>query len=300
MAVVLALGVSAAPASGDPVVAAAGDIACDPASASYNNGVGTSTDCHQKAVSDLIVNQGLAAVITLGDHQYESDQYPSYLKVFDPTWGRAKSLIHPVIGNHEYLTPGASGYFDYFNGIGQQNGPAGNRSQAYYSYNIGAWHIIALNSNCSQVGGCAAGSRQLAWLTADLAANPARCTLAAFHHPRFTSGTAGNNTAVSPLWQALYNAGADVILNGHAHDYERFAPQNPSGALDNARGIREFVVGTGGKSHAGFATTRANTQVRNNSTYGVLRLTLHPLSYDWRFSPEPGRTFTDSGTQTCH
>jgi acid phosphatase type 7 len=145
-----ATGSPIATGSSDPMIAA-GDIACDPASPRYNGGAGTSTECRQRAVSDLLVGRGLAGVLTLGEHQYEDDAYAKYMQVFDPTWGRVKSLIHPVIGNHEYLTAGAAGYFDYFNGMGRQTGAAGDRSKAYYySYDIGTWHIVALNSNCSK------------------------------------------------------------------------------------------------------------------------------------------------------
>ncbi len=283
-----------------PVVAAAGDIACDPAATAFNGGAGTSTECRHRAVSDLLVDQGLARVLTLGDHQYEDDAYAKYQQVFDPTWGRVKSLIRPTTGDHEYRTPGAAGYFDYFNGVGVASGAAGDRTKGYYSYDVGSWHLVVLNSNCTQVGGCAAGSAQERWLRADLAANPRSCTLAYFHHPRFTGGRPGNATSVTPLWQALYDAGAEVVLGGHVHGYERFAPQTPSGALDRARGIREFVVGTGGKSLHPFATTPPNTEVRNNTSFGVLKLTLASTSYDWRFTPASGSTFTDSGTQACH
>ncbi len=284
----------------DPVIMAAGDIACDPASAFFNGGAGTATDCRQRAVSDLLMGRNLADVLTLGDHQYEEDTLAKYAQVFDPTWGRVKSLIHPAIGNHEYQTPGATGYFDYFNGVGQQTGPAGDRTKAYYSFDLGTWHIVALNSNCAQVGGCDVGSVQNAWLQADLAAHPSQCTLAYFHHPRFTQGPPGNNSEVRPLWDALYAANAEVVLGGHSHTYERYAPQTPTGVVDTARGLREFVVGTGGKSHHAWSTTLANSQVRNNTTYGALELTLHAGSFDWRFVPEAGATFTDSGSQTCH
>jgi hypothetical protein len=296
----LACGWPAVASAADPVIAAAGDIACDSTNASFNGGAGTASACRQRAVSDLLVGQPIAAVLTLGDHQYENDAYAAYVRVFEPTWGRLKSLIHPVIGNREYTTPGAAGYFDYFNGPGVLTGPAGERTKAYYSYDVGTWHVIALNSNCSQVGGCSTTSPQTTWLRSDLAARPSPCTLAYFHHPRFTSGTPGNNTAVQPLWQALYNANADVVLNGHAHGYERFAPLTPVGTLDNARGIRQFVVGTGGRSHQTFISSQPNTEVRNNTTFGALTVALHPTSYDWQFNPERGATFTDRGSALCH
>ncbi len=287
------------PPANDPVIAAVGDIACDPADPSYNDGNGTSTSCRQKATSDLVIDQGYARVLTLGDHQYEDDQYANYLKVFDPTWGRVKSLISPVVGDREYRTPAAAGYFDYFNGIGQQSGAAGDRARGYYSYNVGAWHVIALNSNCTVVA-CSAGSEQERWLRADLAANATSCTLAYFHHPRFTSGSAGNNTSVQPFWQAPYDARADLILNSHAHSYERFARQTPNGGLDTTRGIREFIVGTGGKSLQALNGAQPNSQVRNNTTYGLLKLSLRPTSYEWDFVLEAGASFDDTGTQACH
>ncbi len=285
--------------TGDPVIAAAGDIACDPASSSYNGGSGTSTSCRQKATSNLLTTGNLAKVLTLGDNQYEGGALSAFRQSYDPSWGRVKSITAPAVGNHEYRASGASGYFDYFNGVGVSSGRAGSRGKGYYSYDIGSWHVIALNSNCSFVS-CAAGSAQEQWLKADLAANPRACTLAYWHHPRFSSGSHGNDTAVAPLWNALYAAGADVVLNSHDHSYERFAPQSPSGAADPVRGIREFVVGTGGKGHYGFSSTKANSEKRMTGTFGVLEVTLHPNSYDWKFRPEAGKTATDSGTTGCH
>ncbi|PWU25070.1 MAG: hypothetical protein C5B48_03195, partial [Candidatus Rokuibacteriota bacterium] len=294
---VTALGVVAAPtvaSAADPVIAAAGDISCSSTTVQTDR-------CHMKATSDLLVNAGLSAVLTLGDEQYQNGEYTNFNNYYDKSWGRVKSITYPAPGNHEYQTAGASGYYDYFNGVGVQTGRAGNRSGGYYSYDIGTWHMIALNSNdaCTIVS-CAAGSAQETWLKADLAAHTNYCTLAYWHHPSFNSGNGGNLSAMSAILNDLYNANADVMLGGHAHDYERFAPQNASGGLDNARGIRQFVVGTGGAFWTSFGTIKANSQVRQNSTYGVLKMTLHPTSYDWQFVPEAGGTFTDSGTGTCH
>ncbi len=285
----------------DPVIAAAGDIACSASSSNYNSGNGTSDKCRQKYTSDLLVNAGLAAVLPLGDTQYENATLSGLNNSYNPTWGRVKSITRPAPGNHEYKTANASGYFDYFNGTGVANGPAGDRTKGYYSFNVGTWHLIALNStdHCTLIS-CAAGSAQEVWLKADLAANPNYCTLAFWHDPRFNSGHDGNADEMAPLFQALYNADADVVLGGHAHDYERFAPQNPSAALDNARGIRQFVVGSGGAFWTSIGTPKPNSQVRQNNTYGVLKLTLHPTTYDWQFVPEAGKTFTDSGTGACH
>ena len=279
--------------SGDPVIGAAGDIACDPTSSSFNGGNGTSGSCRQKAVSDVMLNSRLTAVLTLGDLQYEDGTLTKFQQSYDPSWGRMKNITRPAVGNHEYLTGGASGYFSYFGAA------AGDRTKGYYSYNIGAWHLIALNSNCSQVGGCGVGSPQEQWLKADLAANPTMCTIAYFHHPRFSSGQHGNNTSYDAFWRALYAAGVEVVLNGHDHIYERFAPQSPSGAADPAKGVQQFTVGTGGKNHTTIVTIRPNSVVRNTDTYGFLKLTLHATSYDWQYVPEPGKTFTDSGTRNC-
>ncbi len=293
-----AAGASAA----DPVIAAAGDIACSSSSSNYNGGNGVSDRCRQKYTSNLIFNAGLSAVLVLGDMQYESASLSGINSSYNPTWGRVKSITRPALGNHEYKTANAAGYFDYFNGSGAATGPAGERGKGYYSFDVGTWHLIALNSSdhCTIVS-CAAASAQEVWLKADLAANSSKyCTLAFWHDPRFNSGHDGNADEMKPLFQALYDANADLMLGGHAHSYERFAPQNPAGGLDNARGIRQFVVGTGGAFWTSIGTPKPNSEVRQNSTYGVLKLTLRPTGYDYQFAPEAGKTFTDSGTGTCH
>jgi len=281
-------------AEGDPIIVAAGDIACDPADASFNGGAGSANTCRMKVTSDLVASINPVAVLPLGDNQYEDGTLPKYQQSYEPTWGRLKSITHPAVGNHEYLQPRASGYFSYFGSA------AGDPTKGYYSYDLGAWHLIALNSNCAPAGGCRAGSPQELWLKADLAASPAFCTLAYWHHPRFSSGLHGTDPAYDAFWRALYQGRADVVLVGHDHDYERFAPQDPNGAADRLRGIREFVVGTGGRSHYRFRTREPNSEVRDSSTFGVLVLTLHPTGYDWRFVPEPGRSFTDAGSGSCH
>lgn len=278
----------------DPVIAAAGDVACDPKSTNYNGGNGTADACHMKATSNLLVNADLAAVLPLGDNQYEIGTLSAFQQSYNPTWGRVKSITRPAVGNHEYSTAGAKDYYSYFGAA------AGEPSKGYYSYDIGRWHIIALNSNCSEVGGCGAGSPQEHWLKADLKAHPNACTLAYWHHPRFSSGEHGSDSNYDAFWKDLYAAGAEIVLNGHDHDYERFAPQSPDAKADATRGIREFVVGTGGKNHYKFTNIRANSEVRNADTYGVLKLTLHPKSYTWGFVPEAGKTFTDSGSGSCH
>lgn len=284
----------------DPVVAAAGDIACDTTSPLFNGGLGTAASCRQKYTSDLVMNNPPAGVLALGDNQYEDGTLSKYTGAYDPSWGRFKNITHPAVGNHEYGTAGALGYFDYFNGAGNVDGSAGPRGKGYYSFDVGAWHLISINSNCAQAGGCTAGSPQAQWLRADLAAHPAACTLAFWHHPRFSSGQHGDATTMTPIWQVLYDANADVVLSGHDHLYERFGPQTPTGAADPVKGVREFVVGTGGRSHYSFGTPKPNSEVRNSDTYGVLKLTLHPDSYDWAFTPESGKTFADFGSAACH
>jgi hypothetical protein len=298
--------VAASPAAADPLVAAAGDIACDTTSPYFNGGAGTETRCKQMATSNLFVGHGFSAVLPVGDTQYHVGSLNDYQASYGPSWGRAKSITHPVPGNHEYGTGGARGYFDYFNGVGRQSGPAGDRDTGYYSFDVGAWHLIALNSNCSELGagpatdGCAAGSPQERWLRSDLAAHRSSCTLAYWHDPLFNSGLGGNSSESQAFWQALYEAGADVVVSADAHDYERFAPQTPSGALDPAQGIREFIVGTGGAFMTPWSKVKPNSEVRQNETFGVLALTLHAASYDWRFQPSAGEDFTDAGSGICH
>ncbi len=275
-------------------VAAAGDIACDPNSSHFNGGDGTVNHCHMKAVSDLMLSMNLDAVLALGDNSYEEGTLDQFNTSYDPSWGRLKGITYPAVGNHEYLTDGAQGYFDYFGAA------AGDPTKGYYSYNLGAWHIVVLNSQCSQVGGCKSWSPQGSWLIQDLADNPAPCTLAYWHIPRFSSGRIGSKTHTEDFWTELYSAGADVVLSGHDHNYERFAPQDPDGNLDLASGIREFVIGVGGKSHLDGGTIQPNSEVIDNQTYGVLKLTLNPTSYDWEFVSDDGQGFTDSGSTQCH
>jgi hypothetical protein len=307
LAALCCLVVVAAPAqAADPLVAAAGDIACDTSSEFFNNGLGTPGHCRQRATSDLLVNAGLSAVLPLGDTQYHVGALEDYQGSFHPSWGRVKQLIRPVVGNHEYGTSNARGYFDYFNGVDQKSGPAGDRDKGYYSFDLGNWHLIALNTACDQLdrgtaaNGCAAGSPQERWLRADLAAHRRSCTLAYWHSPRFNSGYRGNSSSGQAFWEALYEAGADLVLSGDAHSYERFAPQDPAGRLDTAKGMRQFVVGTGGVFFTGWSSVKPNSEVRQNDTFGVLMLALRPTSYEWRFAPETGEAFTDSGSAACH
>jgi calcineurin-like phosphoesterase family protein/fibronectin type III domain protein len=284
-----------ATASSAVVVAAAGDVACDPSDANYHSGSGTSTACRQLYTSNLLVNGDFDAVLALGDLQYNSGSLSDFNEVYDPTWGRVKSITYPVVGNHEYGQSNASGYFQYF---GSRAGPAG---KGYYSFDLGSWHIVAINSECDEVGGCGTGSPQETWLRNDLSTHAAECTIAMWHKGRYSSGHDGDNTFMQPMWADLYNAGVEILLSGHSHDYERFGPQDASGHLDNTNGVRQFIVGTGGAFFTGLGNSfDANSQAHQNNTYGVLQLTLRSGAYDWKFLPEAGKTYSDSGTTSCH
>jgi acid phosphatase type 7 len=262
--------------SGDPVLVGAGDIA--------------TSGSADSATANLL--DGIAGtVFTAGDNAYPDGTTSNFNTYYEPTWGRHKARTRPSPGNHDYHVSGAADYYSYF---GANAGPAG---RGYYSYDLGTWHIVSLNSEVSM----SVGSAQETWLRNDLAASTKPCTLAYWHKPRWTSGANHPpNTATGPLVQALYDRNAEVIVTGHNHQYERFAPMNPSGAADSARGIREFVAGMGGAGLYGFGTIQPNSQARNNNTFGVLKLTLHANSYDWQFVPAAGGTYTDSGTTACH
>jgi len=290
----------APPATADPTVAAAGDIACSPSDSNFNGGDGTGSNCMQKLTANLISGAVPSAVLALGDTQYYSGLLSEYLGSYDLSWGAFKSITHPALGNHEYASGSAQGYFDYFDGSGNQTGPAGDRSQGYYSFNLGNWHLVALNANCSQVGGCGAGSPQESWLTSDLSANAHRCILAYWHQPRYSSGVNGSDTDMSQIWQDLYNQGADVVLSGHDHDYERFGPQDNASNLDAQNGVREFISGTGGEDLFPFSSTLPNSEVRQNTDFGILKLTLHASSYEWRYLSTGTPTIQDAGLAACH
>jgi len=269
-----------AQAAGTAVLVGAGDIA--------------SCDSRGDGATAKLLRSISGTVFVAGDNVYENGTLSEYRTCYARTWGHYKKRTKPVVGNREYGTPRASGYFDYFGKA------AGKRGKGYYSYDRGAWHIVALNSECEYVrGGCAQNSPMLTWLKRDLAADPARCTLAYFHRPLFSSGQNGNDAKMKPIWDVLYDAKADVVVSGHDHVYERFARQTPRGGRSN-RGIREFVVGTGGASHGEFRKIKDNSQVRNDKTYGVLKLTLRPTNYSWKFVPVEDKTFTDSGNTTCN
>ncbi len=279
---------TAPPEAADVVIAAAGDIACDPSANS-----GSPAKCDQAATAQQIISLNPTAVLSLGDQQYESNTASAYAAVFDKTWGAFKSKIRPAVGNHEYLTHDATGYFDYFGAA------AGDPTKGYYSYDLGAWHLISLNSECTHIGGCGPGSAEEAWLLADLAAHPATCTLAYWHEPRWSSGEHGDATQMTTIWNDLVAAHVDVVLSGHNHDYERFPTLDENGT-PSPSGVQEFVVGTGGKNHYGFGSTPPLAgEIRNSTAFGILRMDLHPTSYDWKFLPAPSYTFTDSGSAAC-
>ncbi len=270
-----------APAA-DPVLVGAGGIAsCDTAG--------------DEATAALIEDMPDATVFTAGDNAYQDGSAKQFANCYDKTWGRFKDRTHPAPGNHDYKTSSGGPYYDYFDDA------AGTKGQGWYSYDLGAWHVVVLNSNCSRNGRCAKGSAQEQWLKADLAASTARCTAAVIHHPRFSSDNIdGNRPEVGPLWDDLYAAGADLVISGHARVYERFAPQKPSGKADPDFGMPLFNVGTGGRGHASFKTPVANSLVRDNKSWGVLKLTLHADSYDFAFVPVAGAKFTDTGSRACH
>jgi hypothetical protein len=282
-----------APATG-PVVVAAGDIACDPLDPRFRDGGGTAQGCHMRATGELLGDRRPGAVLALGDLQYGARGLADYRASYAPAWGQARAVTRPVPGDEDYDNADAAGYFGYFGAA------AGRPRQGWYSFDLGGWHLVALNSNCHRVGGCAAGSPQERWLRADLAAHRTRCTLAFWHHPRFGSNDAGVDASLLAFWRDLYAAGAELVLNGHNHFYERFAPQDPAGRPDRSRGIREFIVGTGGQQHHPISAPAPNSQRRDHTSFGVLQLTLRPGGYDWEFVPETGGAFSDSGSGTCH
>lgn len=267
---------------GDPVLVGAGDIA----------------DCADLSGAEAtakLLDAIPGTVFTAGDNAYEEGTAEQFAKCYGPTWGRHKARTRPAVGNHEFHSGGATPYFYYFGAA------AGDPKKGYYSYELGTWHIVVLNSECQEVAGCQTGSTEEKWLREDLKDHPAACTLAYWHKPLFSSGAKhGNDPEMKPFWIDLYAAHASVVINGHDHDYERFAPQDPEANADAVHGIREFVVGTGGKNHRPFAAAKPNSEVRNSDSFGVLKLVLQANGYDWQFVPEPGKTFADSGTGQCH
>jgi acid phosphatase type 7 len=262
------------PSASAAVLVGAGDIArCPPTGA---------------AITASLLDRIPGTVFTVGDNAYDDGSTADFAECYEPTWGRHKARTRPAPGNHEYHSPGAAPYYAYF---GAAAGPPG---RGYYSYDIAGWHVLSLNSNVD----AGAGSAQVAWLRADLAAHRTRCAVAYWHHPVFSSGEHGNDRKMAEVWRVLDSAGVDLVLVGHDHNYERFAPQDYQGRADPG-GIRQIVVGTGGGSLRAFGTIRANSEVRNSRTLGVIKVTLHPDSYEWQFVAQAGATFSDAGTAAC-
>ena len=287
------------PVSGDPVVEAAGDIACSPFDGRFNS------TCGMRATSDLILgDSAVDNVLALGDLQYECGSYSDFLASHDPSWGRVAAMTWPALGNHEYqrgndpfghACPGQGlGYFQYWGS--RVAGPTGN---GYYSWDLGSWHLVSLNSECGFVP-CTPTSAQTTWLKNDLDNSSAPCTLAYWHRPRFTGKKDGPIGSTGPFWDLLYSHNAELVLNGHKHAYARFAPLTPAGVIDTTNGVRQFISGTGGKSRGLVPSTFAMVEkVDPARRYGVLRLVLHPTSYDYEFIATDG-TIVDSGTTACH
>lgn len=268
-----------------PTLVAAGDIACAPGEPR------TAVTCHHADTAGIVARLDPDVVAPLGDLQYPWASLDDLRGSYGPTWGRFKRRTRPAVGNHEYGTPGAAGYFAYF---GRR---AGHPSRGWYSYDLGRWHVVVLNTNCHEVA-CGVGSPQQRWLRRDLARHPRRCTLAYGHHPRFSSGAHGPEEAIAPLWRTLQRGGVELYLAGHDHHYERFAPQSPGGRLDRERGVVQFVVGSGGKSRYPAPFAQPNSRTRA-VTFGVLELTLGARAYAWRFVGEAGERFRDTGRRRC-
>jgi hypothetical protein len=284
------------PAAGEIVVIAVGDI----------SGTGGSQAKTAALVGSLMKAKPIAAILTLGDHAYDSNTTSEFTKFYAASWGAPDllAITRPAPGNHEYYTAGGKGYYDYFNGAGKAMGRAGDRSKGYYSYDLGAWHFVVVNSNdeCGTVA-CNAGSAQVSWIKADLAATRARCTVAYMHHPRFNDGKGhGDSAFMEPVWNALYDGGADLVLAGHDHIFEQLGPMDKTGKVDVAHGMRSFVVGTGGIDlyTDGFGTAhKASSEFKQDTKFGVLEVTMGAETYSWRYVAVGGAALV-SGSDRCH
>ena len=266
--------------TGDPVLLGLGDIA-----SCWSSG--------DEATARLLdTTPGVIGIV--GDTEQNNATAPEFKGCYDATWGRHNARTRPAVGDHEYRVADATGYFDYF---GSRAGP---RLKGWYSYDLGNWHIVVLNSNCELIGGCGPGSEQYEWLQQDLHQNAGDCVGAYVHHPRWSAGALhGDQTRVAPFWDLLYEYSAEFVYGGNDHTYQRFAPQTPAGLVDRDKGLRQFVLGTGGTQHYPLTAPKPNTEVQHTGTFGVMRFTLHANSYDWRFLPQAGRSFTDSGSTDC-
>jgi hypothetical protein len=264
-------------------------------------GAGDISDCANdgdsitaEMLDEAVAEDPEAIVFTTGDNVYGEGTPEQFAQCYEPTWGRHKDRTRPSAGNHEYATTDAEGYFAYFGEA------AGEPGQGYYSYEAGAWQVLVLNSNCDEIGGCDAGSPQETWLRQELESSEAACTVAYWHSPLFSSGQHGNDPTVQALFTALYDDGAEVVINGHDHNYERFAPQDPQGTHDPVAGVRQFVVGTGGRGNREFGDLVPNSEARFIDTFGILKMSLYDNGYEWEFVPEDGSGFTDVGVEACH
>ena len=278
------------------VVAAAGPVSAEPRIVLVAGDIAKGTAASGEEQTARLVERRKGLVMTVGDNAYEDGTLAEFYEHYEPTWGRFKNRTRPTLGNHDYYSPGAQGYFDYF---GWRAGP---RGRGYYSLKQGNWRIYALDSEvCETDVGCGPGSPQYRWLKRKLAKHNAFCSMAVFHTPLFSSGMHGNEARVRPLVQLLYKAGAELILNGHEHDYERFAPARPSGKTDRKKGVQQIIVGTGGAPLRAKGPKRvAHSQVFSAEAWGVLKLGLRKRSYTWKFVPVEGETFTDKGERRCH
>lgn len=301
MAVVAALlwGCRPEPVADHVLVAAAGGMACDPEDPEFGEGRGTATACRQRAVSDVAVAAEPDLVFGLGDYQYEEPKAASYAAVYDPSWGRLRDQTRPALGNQEYKVHAANTFFEYF---GSHAGP----EKGWRSYQAGRWHVVVLNTNCTQVGGCQAGSEQARWLEADLAADDSACTVAYWHHPRFSTGLHGSDPRTRDLWTILQRHRVELVLAAHEHDYERFGRLDADGR-PSATGVTSFVVGTGGQAHytpddtEGYAERRRSetkSKVRIDDTFGALLLALDPHGWSARFVDDSGAV-RDRSSGTC-
>lgn len=272
-------------------------VVVEPVGANVLVGAGDIADCAvtEDSATAALVAETPGTVFTLGDDAYPDGSTSNFATCFDPTWGVVKGRTRPVVGNHEYNSTGAAPYYAYFGAA------AGDPAQGWYGYDIGTqWHVVVLNSNCATVGGCGPDAPQHQWLVADLAASTRPCTVAMWHHPRYSSGIYGQDESTAAFWQALYDDGAELVLNGHEHDYERFALLDAQGSPDPTYGIRQIIVGTGGSALRDFKEVAPHSEVRSATSHGVLKLTLGDGSYDWRFLPIPGSTLDDAGVGSCH
>lgn len=274
--------------SSPPLIVAVGDIQC-------NETLLGPANCASIEEASMAKQLNPSAILLLGDEQYGKGQLSDFEDTIGPSWAGQIEKIYPIVGNHDYLSRGASGFFKYFKG----KNPKISLQKSFYSYDVGSWHLIALDTNCSYVDGCTPASTEYKWLENDLANIKNKCVLAYFHQPLFSSGIHGNNLQSKNFWDLLYKYKADVVLNGHEHVYERFAPQDPDGRPDQKNGITQFIVGTGGGNLYKFAQVKPNSLARNNQSYGFLSLTLSEGKYSWKFVSIEENGFTDEGQASC-